>query len=63
VPWPRALLSVTEGGHVAFATELGPVLTTTTDFLRWSLYGDAAAKARLKADATKGRTATWIDKL
>jgi fermentation-respiration switch protein FrsA (DUF1100 family) len=61
VPWPRALLSVTEGGHVA--TDLGPVLSTTTDFLRWALYGDRAAKARLKADATDGRKATLIDKL
>ena len=61
VPWPRALLSVTDGGHVA--TDLGPVLTTTTDFLRWTLYGDKPAKARLKTDATHGGTATLIDKL
>jgi fermentation-respiration switch protein FrsA (DUF1100 family) len=58
VPWPKALMSVTEGGHVTITKQFDPVLNTTTDFWRWSLYGDAAAKARLKGDATKGGTAT-----
>jgi fermentation-respiration switch protein FrsA (DUF1100 family) len=63
VPWPKAMLSVTGAGHVAIASELGPVVATTTDFWRWSLYGDETAQRRLKADATKGGRATWIDRL
>jgi dienelactone hydrolase len=63
VPWPKALMSVTKGGHVAFTKDFEPVLNTTTDFWRWSLYGDAAAKARLKSDATKGGTATFTNRL
>ena len=63
VPWSRAMLTVTKGGHATGAGDLGPVLPTTTDFLRWSLYGDAAAKSRLHADATKGGTATLTDQL
>jgi dienelactone hydrolase len=58
VPWPKALMSVTAGGHVAITRDYGPVLETTTDFWRWSLYGDAAARARLTSDATRGSAAT-----
>jgi hypothetical protein len=39
------------------------VATTTTDFLRWSLYGDAAAKKRLTRDASTGRLGTLDNKL
>ncbi|MGA5301996.1 alpha/beta hydrolase family protein [Nucisporomicrobium flavum] len=50
VPWRKALLTLPRGGHV---TTSGPdfvrVATTTTDFLRWSLYGDASARKRLAA--------------
>ncbi|UQU65965.1 chlorophyllase [Couchioplanes caeruleus] len=50
VPRPKALLTLPQGGHV---TTSGPdfarVTTTTTDFLRWSLYGDASARRRLAA--------------
>ncbi len=63
VPWSRAMLTITGGGHVDTASDIGPVLTTTTDFLRWSLYGDPAARARLKSDATKGGIGTWKDQL
>jgi fermentation-respiration switch protein FrsA (DUF1100 family) len=63
VPWSRAMLTITSGGHVNTASNIGPVLTTTTDFLRWSLYGDPAAKTRLKSDATKGGIGTWNDQL
>ncbi len=57
--WPRAFLTLPGQGHIdpylrpekrAFAA----VAATTTDFLRWTLYGDAAAKARLAKDAGKG---------
>lgn len=58
VPWSRAMMSVTEGGHVAITKDFGPVIATTTDFLRWSLYGDAGAKQRLKGDVSTSATLT-----
>jgi dienelactone hydrolase len=63
VPWSRAMMAVTEGGHVAITKDFGPVIATTTDFLRWSLYGDAAARSRLRADATGAGVASWTDQL
>ena len=63
VPWPKAMMAVTGGGHVAITKEFTPVIATTTDFLRYSLYGDEAARRRLKADATRGRLATLTDRL
>ncbi|WMF04642.1 alpha/beta hydrolase family protein [Micromonospora robiginosa] len=53
---PAAFLSLRGQGHGEY---LGPgrpgfpeVLATTTDFLRWTLYGDRGALRRLPADAT-----------
>ena len=63
VPWPKAMMAVTEGGHVAITKDFDPVIATTTDFLRYALYGDEAAKHRLKSDATEGKRATLIDRL
>jgi fermentation-respiration switch protein FrsA (DUF1100 family) len=63
VPWSRAMVTVTKGGHAMVADDLRRIVTTTTDFLRWSLYGDAAARSRLRADATKGGAATFTDQL
>ena len=63
VPWSRAMMAVTDAGHVAIIEDFGPVIATTTDFLRWSLYGDAAARSRLRADATANGAATWTDEL
>ncbi|MFF5079955.1 alpha/beta hydrolase family protein [Actinoplanes sp. NPDC000266] len=63
VPWPKALLSVTRGGHIATGAAFGVVAATTTDFWRWSLYGDTAARERLRTDATRGGVATLDDKL
>jgi dienelactone hydrolase len=63
VPWPKAMMSVTRGGHVAITKDFPPVLDTTTDFLRYALYGDTAAKDRLKADATRGGRASFKDDL
>ncbi len=37
VPWSRAMLSITEGGHQV--SDLPVVADTTTAFLRWSFYG------------------------
>jgi dienelactone hydrolase len=63
VPWSRAMLSVTRGGHLTRDRDFEVVVSTSTDFLRWSLYGDAAAKARIPADAARGSVATLIDDL
>lgn len=63
VTWPKAFLTVTGGGHTPAGQELRVVATTTTDFWRWSLYGDAAAGKRLGADATTGHLATLTNRL
>ncbi|MFF3857199.1 alpha/beta hydrolase family protein [Micromonospora sp. NPDC002575] len=55
-PGPAGFLTVAGGDHGAYLTPGRPgfaqVLATTTDFLRWALYGDRAALRRLPADAT-----------
>jgi dienelactone hydrolase len=51
VPWSRAMLSITDGGHVITDADFETTTTTTTEFLRWSLYGDAAARARIPGAA------------
>ena len=51
VPWSRAMLSITDGGHVITDDGFETITATTTEFLRWSLYGDAAAKARIPGAA------------
>lgn len=63
VPWSRAMLSITNGGHLNNGGDFEAVALTTTDFLRWSLYGDAAARGRLRADAAVGGVATFDDQL
>lgn len=63
VPWPKAMLTVTRGGHVAITKDVKPVITTTTDFLRYALYGDERARGRLTSDATEGGRATLADHL
>ncbi|MCY1141075.1 chlorophyllase [Actinoplanes sp. Pm04-4] len=37
VPWSRAMMTITDGGHQI--TDLPAVAATTTAFLRWSFYG------------------------
>jgi hypothetical protein len=63
VPWPKAMMAVTRGDHVAITKDFRPVIATTTDFLRYTLYGDERARNRLESDATEGDRATFIDKL
>ncbi|MCW3814847.1 dienelactone hydrolase family protein [Micromonospora sp. DR5-3] len=67
VPWPKALLSLPKGDHgralLTDGAALRVVADTTVEFLRWTLYGDAAAKRRLPADATRGGLATLDDHL
>ncbi|WP_428963729.1 alpha/beta hydrolase family protein [Micromonospora fluostatini] len=67
VPWPKAMLSLPDGDHgrglLADGATLRVVSDTTVGFLRWSLYGDPAAKRRMTADATRGGLATLDDRL
>jgi fermentation-respiration switch protein FrsA (DUF1100 family) len=53
VPWPKALLTLPGQGHLVIAGTAAwlALAATTLDFLRWTLYGDSAAKARLTSDA------------
>jgi dienelactone hydrolase len=63
VPWSRAMLSITEGGHSIDEHDFEVATGTSTEFLRWSLYGDAAAKARIPAAAAAGGVATLENQL
>jgi dienelactone hydrolase len=63
VPWSRAMLSITAGGHVTTARDFEATTRTSTEFLRWSLYGDDAARARIPAAADIGSVATLEDEL
>ena len=63
VPWSRALLTVTGGGHEIAAGDIAAVTATTTEFLRWSLYGDPHARRRLPVRAALGGVATLDDQL
>ena len=58
VPWSRAMLSITDGGHVTRAADFEATTGTSTEFLRWALYGDATARARIPAAARTGNVAT-----
>jgi fermentation-respiration switch protein FrsA (DUF1100 family) len=67
-PWPKAFLTLPRGDHAApYLNPATPswdvVAETTTDFLRWSLYGDAAAKKRLGTDAGRGGLGVLDDRL
>jgi hypothetical protein len=63
VPWSRAMLTVTRGGHLTTGREFEAVTGTSTAFLRWALYGDPAAKADLPSRAAAGHVATLEDQL
>jgi pimeloyl-ACP methyl ester carboxylesterase len=63
VPWSRAMLSIPDGGHVIEGDHFEAITQTTTQFLRWSLYGDPGAKERIPAAAAVGGVATLDDQL
>jgi hypothetical protein len=58
VPWSRAMLTVANGGHVMSGDDFEAITGTTTEFLRWSLYGDTAARGRLAGRAAVNGVAT-----
>ncbi|MEU4642209.1 chlorophyllase [Micromonospora sp. NPDC023814] len=67
VPWPKAMLSLPKGDHgralLSDGDALRVVSDTTVEFLRWSLYGDEAAKRRIPTDATRHDIATLDNRL
>jgi fermentation-respiration switch protein FrsA (DUF1100 family) len=67
-PWPKAFLTLPGEDHAEpYLDPATPswavVADTTTDFLRWSLYGDTAAKNRLGSDAAHNGLGVLDDKL
>lgn len=54
VPWSRAMLTIEGGGHVIEDSSFEAIARTTTEFWRWSLYGDNNARNRLPAAAAVG---------
>jgi dienelactone hydrolase len=62
-PWPKAFLTLLGGDHGAALWGSTPAATAVTktmlDFYRYSLYGDPAAKSRLRADATAPNAAKY----
>ncbi|MFI7599837.1 alpha/beta hydrolase family protein [Actinoplanes sp. NPDC049681] len=63
VPWSRAMLSVTKGGHVTGSGDFEATTRTSAEFLRWALHGDTTAKARLPQAAATGGVATFENQL
>jgi len=63
VPWSRAMLSITDGGHVIEDWSFEPATQTSTEFLRYALYGDVAAKARIPEAASVDGVATLENQL
>ncbi|MGI5246994.1 alpha/beta hydrolase family protein [Dactylosporangium sp. CA-139066] len=61
--WPKAFLTLLGGDHGAALWGTTPaanaVTKTMLDFFRYSLYGDAGARSRLRADATAPNAAKY----
>jgi predicted dienelactone hydrolase len=55
LPWPKAFLTIVDGGHADYLDRSSPAATAVTatvlDFLRATLYGDAEALARIPTDS------------
>jgi fermentation-respiration switch protein FrsA (DUF1100 family) len=63
VPWSRALLTIKDGGHVTTGDDFEAITSTSTEFFRWALYGDAAAKSRIPQAAATDGVATLENEL
>jgi dienelactone hydrolase len=61
--WPKGFLTLTGQGHNEYlspgARGFTQVVSTTTDFLRATLYGDTAARRRLSSDARASGVSTY----
>ncbi|NUR27025.1 MAG: alpha/beta hydrolase [Catenulispora sp.] len=55
MPAPKAFLTFKGAGHANYFGDT-EVRTTFVDWMRWSLYGDSAARNRLATDASTSRT-------
>jgi hypothetical protein len=61
--WPKAFLTVVNGGHDRYVWQNNSstsgytqAITTTVDWMRYALYGDSAARDRLPSDAASSVT-------
>lgn len=63
VPWSRAMLEIPDGGHVITDDSFEAITGTTTEFWRWSLYGDTTARNRIMTAAQTGDVAELEDQL
>jgi len=63
VPWSRAMLTITDGGHLTEAPDFEATTQTSTQFLWYALYGDPTAKAALPTAAATGDVATLENQL
>ncbi|GIG85936.1 hypothetical protein Pen02_08720 [Plantactinospora endophytica] len=67
VPWPKAFLTVRGQGHGEYLIPgrrgFPQTLAATTDFLRWTLYGDARARRALPAGAAAPGITALTDRL
>ena len=63
VPWSRAMLTITDGGHVTEAPDFEATTQTSTQFLWYALYGDPTAKAAIPTAAATGNVATLENQL
>ncbi|MEQ4303375.1 alpha/beta hydrolase [Plantactinospora sp. B6F1] len=66
VPWPKAFLTVRGGGHGEYLVPgrrgFAQTLAVTTEFLRWTLYGDTQARRHLPTSASSEVT-VFADRL
>ena len=62
-PWPKGLLTLVGGDHGAALWGSSPAAAAVTasmlDLFRYGLYGDGAARSRLRADGTAGGAAKY----
>jgi dienelactone hydrolase len=65
--WPKAFLTLTGQGHGEYLTPgragFDQTVASTTDFLRWTLYQDAAARQRISADAQSPGVTEFVNRL
>lgn len=61
--WPKAFMTHVGQDHWQYLVPGYPTypqaMLTATDWFRWGLYGDAAAKARLTTDFVNGALTSW----